>query len=152
MSEYRATVQWQRGDQVFSDNRYSRAHVWSFDGGVSVAASSAPSSVPVPLSDPAAVDPEEALIAATSSCHMLFFLSLAAKAGFVVDLYEDEAYGRMGRDDRGKMAVVEIVLRPRVQWAGEGPGEAQLEALHYRAHEDCYVANSLRAEVRVETF
>ena len=151
MSDYVASVIWTRGDQVFTDNRYGRGHLWRFDGGAEVPASSAPSSVPLPYSDASAVDPEEAVVAATSSCHMLFFLSYAAKAGFVVDRYEDQAVGRMAKDERGKISLVEIVLRPKIDWVGEGPDEASLEALHHRSHEDCYIANSLRAEVRVES-
>ena len=151
MGEYVATVEWVRGDQPFLDNRYSRAHDWRFDGGASVRGSSAPDSVPVPLSDPSAVDPEEALVAATSSCHMLFFLAYAARAGFVVERYLDEAVGIMGRDDRGKVAIVSVVLRPAVTFSGETlPDAAALADLHHRAHDHCYIANSLRASVTVE--
>lgn len=150
MSEYVATVEWSRGDQPFLDNKYSRAHDWRFDGGAVVRGSSAPGSVPVPMSDPAAVDPEEAVVAAASSCHMLFFLAYAAKAGFVVDRYRDEAVATMGRDDRGKVSITAIALRPAVTWAGAAPDAAALEDLHHRSHEHCYVANSLRAEVTVE--
>jgi organic hydroperoxide reductase OsmC/OhrA len=151
MSEHVATVEWRRGDQPFSDNRYSRAHDWRFDGGAMVRGSSAPSSVPEPMSDAAAVDPEEALVAAVSSCHMLFFLAFAGKAGFVVDRYSDDAVGRMGKDERGKISITELTLRPAVVFSGESrPDAAALEALHHRAHEACYIANSIRAEVTVE--
>ena len=150
MNEHTATVEWTRGDQPFSDNRYSRAHDWRFDGGATVRGSSAPSSVPVPLSDPAAVDPEEALVAAVSSCHMLFFLAYAARAGLVVDRYCDAASGTLARDDRGRTSMTEIVLRPRIDWAGEGPALEALAELHHRAHEACYIANSIRGTVRVE--
>src|SRR5687768_12875126 len=105
MSEHVASVEWSRDGQAFSDNRYARAHDWRFDGGAVVRGSSAPSSVPVPMSDPAAVDPEEALVAAVSSCHMLFFLGYAAKLGFVVDRYRDDAVGVLGRDERGRMSI-----------------------------------------------
>lgn len=151
MSEYVATVEWSRGDQPFLDNKYSRAHDWRFDGGATVRGSSAPGSVPVPMSDPAAVDPEEAVVAAASSCHMLFFLAYAAKAGFVVDRYRDEAVAVMGRDDRGKVSITAITLRPAVTWAGAAPDAAALEDLHHRSHEHCYVANSLRAEITIES-
>lgn len=147
MSEHTATVEWTRGDQPFSDGRYSRAHDWRFDGGATVRGSSAP---PVPGSDPTAVDPEEALVAAVSSCHMLFFLAYAAKAGFVVDRYADAASGTLGKDDRGRTSMTEIVLRPRIGWVGEGPTAEALADLHHRAHESCYLANSVRGEVRVE--
>jgi organic hydroperoxide reductase OsmC/OhrA len=151
MTEYLATVEWVRGDQPFLDNRYARAHDWRFDGGAVVRGSSAPESVPVPMSDPTAVDPEEALVASASSCHMLFFLAYAARAGFVVDRYLDEAVGIMGRDERGKVAIVSVILRPAVTFSGDTrPDAAALADLHHRSHEHCYIANSLRAEVTVE--
>ena len=151
MSEHIATVEWSRGDQPFTDNRYSRAHDWRFDGGAVVRGSSAPSSVPEPMSDAAAVDPEEALVAAVSSCHMLFFLAFAGKGGFTVDSYRDEAVGILGRDERGKTSITTITLRPAVVFSGESrPDAAATDALHHRAHEACYIANSVRAEVTVE--
>jgi organic hydroperoxide reductase OsmC/OhrA len=151
MAEYLATVEWSRGDQPFLDNAYSRAHDWRFDGGAVVRGSSAPSSVPVPMSDPAAVDPEEALVAAVSSCHMLFFLAFAARAGFVVDAYRDAAVGVMGRDDRGRASITAVTLRPAATFAGDRtPDAAALADLHHRAHEHCYIANSIRASVTVE--
>ncbi len=151
MSDYLATVEWSRGDQPFLDNKYSRAHDWRFDGGAVVRGSSAPSSVPEPMSDPAAVDPEEALVAAVSSCHMLFFLAFAGKAGLVVDRYRDQAIGRMGKDDRGKISITAVTLRPAVAFSGETrPDAAAVDDLHHLAHEACYIANSIRAEVTVE--
>lgn len=152
MSEHRATVAWSRGEQDFTGNRYSRAHDWRFDGGAVVRGSSAPSAiVPVPLSDPAAVDPEEALVAAVSSCHMLFFLAYAAKGGFTVDSYQDEAVGVLGKDERGRVSITAVTLRPAVAFAGPHmPDAAAIDALHHRAHEACYIANSIRAEVTIE--
>jgi organic hydroperoxide reductase OsmC/OhrA len=151
MGTYEATVIWTRpADAPFTDNRYPRAHEWRFDGGAVVPASSSPHSVRVPLSDPAAVDPEEALVAALSSCHMLFFLSYAAKAGFVVDRYEDQAVGELGRNARGATAIVKVRLRPRITWQGAAPSAEQLEELHHRSHESCYIANSVTADVVVE--
>jgi organic hydroperoxide reductase OsmC/OhrA len=151
MSAHRATVEWRRGDQPFSDNKYGRGHDWRFDGGAVVRGSSAPSSVPEPMSDPAAVDPEEALVAALSSCHMLFFLAYARKDGFIVDSYHDDAAGTLGHDARGKTSMTDVILRPAVVWSGDRqPDAAALADLHHRAHEACYIANSLRAEVRVE--
>ena len=150
MSEHIATVEWARGDQPFVDNRYSRAHDWTFDGGAVVRGSPAPSSVAVPMSDPSAVDPEEAFVAALSSCHMLFFLAFAAKAGFVVDRYHDAAVGELGRDDRGKTAMTAVTLRPKVTFASAAPDGAALADLHHRAHEACYIANSVRTDIRVE--
>jgi organic hydroperoxide reductase OsmC/OhrA len=151
MSNYVATVVWTRApDAPFKDNKYSRAHEWRFDGGAVVKGSSAPSSVRVPLSDPTAVDPEEALVAALSSCHMLFFLAYAASAGFVIDRYEDDAVGEMGKNDKGRTAMVKVTLRPRITWVGTPPGAEQLDQLHHRSHESCYIANSVTAEILIE--
>ena len=150
MSEHIATVEWSRDGQSFADNGYSRAHNWRFDGGAVVRGSSAPSSVPAPMSDPTAVDPEEALVAAVSSCHMLFFLAYARKEGLVVDRYLDEASGVLARDERGRVSITTVTLRPQVDFSGEAPTRAVLAELHHRAHEACYVANSIRATVTVE--
>lgn len=151
MHEYQAKIHWQRGDQVFADNLYSRAHDWQFDGGLTVPASSSPLSVPLPMSVAANVDPEEALVAAASSCHMLFFLWLACKQGFTVDSYTDKAVGTMAKNEIGKLAITRISLRPKIVFSGiRLPTSEQLTALHHQAHEDCYIANSLRAEIVVE--
>ena len=147
MSTHTATVDWSRGDQAFTDGAYSRGHAWRFDGGAVVRGSSAP---PVPGSDPAAVDPEEALVAAVSACHMLFFLAYAARAGLTVDRYTDAAVAEMGRDDRGKVSITRVTLRPDIRWGGEAPSVEVLDDLHHRAHEACYLANSIRGEVVVE--
>lgn len=151
MAEHGATVRWERQGATFTDSRYSRGHHWAFDGGVEVPASSSPHSVPLPYSVAEAVDPEEAFVAALASCHMLWFLALAAKAGHVVERYEDAAVGRMGRDAAGRMMMREVVLRPAVAFAdGRAPDAAALEALHHRAHEECFIANSVTTEVRCE--
>jgi organic hydroperoxide reductase OsmC/OhrA len=150
MHRYTATVTWARGDAAFTDQRYSRAHRWRFDGGLELPASASPLHVAPPMSDPAGVDPEEAFVAALSSCHMLYFLWFAARRGLVVEAYHDEAIGEMGRDDRGRQAIVRVALRPRVGWAGDAPGDAVEDALHHEAHEACYLANSVRSEVVVE--
>jgi organic hydroperoxide reductase OsmC/OhrA len=148
--EYHALIHWARGSALFTDNRYSRGHTWRFDGGVEVPASSSPSVVRVPLSVEAAVDPEEAFVAALSSCHMLWFLSLAATGGWCVDDYADDAVGVMGRNAAGKSAMLHVTLRPRVKFAGEPrPAAADIERLHHRAHEECFIANSVTTEVRV---
>lgn len=148
MADYRATVEWSaEGD--FKTNRYNRAHHWRFDGGAVVPASSSPHSVPLPFSDPAGVDPEEALVAAVSSCHMLWFLHLARDAGYDIAAYSDEAVGRMGKDDRGRMAMTRVTLSPRIRFNGAAPDADQLARLHDAAHERCYIANSLRGEVVV---
>ena len=150
--EYTATVSWQRGgDAKFIDQRYSRAHHWTFDGGAVVPASSSPHVVPVPMSNAAAVDPEEAFVAALSSCHMLFFLFHAAKKGFVIDRYEDAAAGVMGKNAAGRVAMLKVTLRPQVSWAGEKlPTAEDLDAMHHQSHVDCYIANSVTCEVAVE--
>lgn len=151
MSEHVATILWQRDEAAFLDDRYSRAHRWSFDGGLEVPASSSPSVVPLPMSDAAAIDPEEAFIASLSSCHMLWFLSIARKRGYVVDHYRDAAVGTMGRDANGKLAITKVLLRPHVRFVGERqPDRAVLDMLHHDAHESCFIANSVRTVVRCE--
>jgi len=148
---YEARVTWQRDGAKFTDNRYSRGHEWSFDGGVTVRASSSPLTVKVPYSVAEAVDPEEALVAATSSCHMLWFLSLAGREGFVVDRYSDDAFGVMEENAAGKLAFSRITLRPRIEFAGEKrPSADELTALHHAAHEECFIANSLKCDVVIE--
>lgn len=149
MAEHRAQISWRRNGAEFIDHRYSRAHEWGFDGGARVQASAAPSNVPEPYSVPEAVDPEEALVAAASSCHMLWFLALAAKRGFVVDSYVDEASGLMARDQAGRQAFSRITLHPRVAFNGSQPSATELAALHEEAHNSCFIANSLRCEITV---
>jgi organic hydroperoxide reductase OsmC/OhrA len=151
VSEHSATIFWQRNGANFTDNRYSRGHVWRFDGGVDIPASSSPHSVRVPLSVEAAVDPEEAFIAALASCHMLWFLSLASKHGFVVDSYRDEAVGVLGKNTLGKEAITIVTLHPVVRFAGpRRPALEEYGALHHEAHELCMIANSVKSEVRCE--
>jgi len=146
-----ALIRWHAGDADFLSRRYSRAHSWTFDGGVVVPASSSPLVVPLPLSDAGAVDPEEAFVAALSSCHMLWFLDIASRAGFAVASYEDAAEGRMGRDAAGKLVVDLVTLRPRVRMTGaRAPDAAALAALHHEAHAECFLANSVRCEIRCE--
>lgn len=151
MSTYSATIRWQRNGAAFTDQRYSRAHVMKFDGGAEVPGSSSPHTVPLPYSDAAAVDPEEAFVAALSSCHLLWFLHLAAKAGFVVERYEDCADGVMAKNAEGRLAMTLVTLRPQAEFAGEKrPGRDDIEALHHKAHEACFIANSVKSEVRCE--
>lgn len=151
MSRHFATISWQRQGADFSDDRYSRAHRWLFDGGVDVPASSSPLVVPLPYSDEQAIDPEEAFVASLSSCHMLWFLSMARKRGYVVEGYRDEAIGHMGKDESGRLAMTEVVLHPCVHFAGEKrPDAAQLDALHHAAHASCFIANSVKTRVRCE--
>ena len=148
MAKYQATVSW-TSDGEFTSGRYSRGHELSFDGGAVVRGSSSPHVVPVPLSDPAGVDPEEALIASASACHMLWFLSLAQTAGFDVASYRDKASGTMGKDERGRIAVTRIELLPDIAFNGRQPSPDELAALHHQAHEKCFIANSLRTEITV---
>lgn len=151
MAQYSADIHWQRGSASFLDNRYSRAHVWRFDGGAEVPASSSPHVVPLPMSDAAAVDPEEAFVASLSSCHMLWFLAIAAKRGFEVDAYDDKAIGVMAKNEQGKMAMTVVTLRPRVTFGGaKQPTDSEIQTLHHRAHEECFIASSVRSEVRCE--
>jgi organic hydroperoxide reductase OsmC/OhrA len=153
MAAHAHTVQirWSRGEAVFTDNRYSRGHTWQFDGGVEVPASSSPHVVRVPCSVAAAVDPEEAFVASISSCHMLWFLSIAADQGFRVDQYLDEAVGVMGKNAAGKTAVTLVTLHPRVTFSGEQvPTSAQINELHHKAHEECFIANSVTTEILCE--
>ena len=152
MSEYRAEVIWERGDQDFLSNRYSRRHLLRFDGGAEVAGSSSPQVVPAPGSDPACVDPEEAFVAALSSCHMLFFLSIAANRKFCVERYRDAAVGTMAKNAESKLAMTKVTLRPVVEFSAERrPTQQELDAMHHGAHEQCYIANSVRTEVRCES-
>ena len=149
MAKHTALIEWANGGEGFVKGRYSRAHTWTFDGGAVVQASSSPHSVPLPFSHPAGVDPEEALVAAASSCHMLWFLSLAAAKGFDIAHYRDAAAGHMGHNARGQVAVVRIVLNPAITFRGRQPEPAELQALHEAAHDKCFVAASLTAEVVV---
>ena len=151
MSEHVAMISWTRGDQDFASGRYSRAHEWRFDGGAAVPASPSPQIVPPPMSDPAAVDPEEAFVAALASCHMLFFLSLAAKAGWTAESYEDSAIGEMGRNADGRTAIVRVRLWPKIAWAEPAPDSAEIDRLHHAAHEMCFLANSVNAEIVVDS-
>ena len=151
MAQHTVTIEWRRDGAKFIDQRYSRAHQWTFDGGARVAASSSPHVVPVPMSDAAAVDPEEAFVVSLSSCHMLWFLSLAAQAGFIVERYADQAAGELAKNEQGKLAMTLVVLHPSVSFVGErGPSLQQFEALHHAAHEACFLANSVRTQVRCE--
>lgn len=150
MAEHVATIEW-RSDGGFVSGRYSRGHIWRFDGGTEVPASSSPHVVPLPMSDPAGVDPEEALVASASSCHLLWFLHVARDAGYEVASYNDAARGIMGKDEAGRIAIIRIVLRPTIEFVGPAPDGQALERLHHDAHEQCFIANSLRSEIVVES-
>jgi organic hydroperoxide reductase OsmC/OhrA len=151
MIEYTVEALWERGAQDFLDQRYSRRHLLRYDGGLAIAGSSSPHVVPVPMSDPSALDPEEAFLSALSSCHLLWFLSIAAGGGFRVDRYLDAARGVMGTDEAGKRMISEVTLRPEVAFSGDRlPTRAQVEQMHERAHRQCFIANSVKTAVRCE--
>jgi organic hydroperoxide reductase OsmC/OhrA len=151
MSTYTATIRWSRdGAEGFAKGQYSRAHEWAFDGGHVIPASASPHIVPAPWSDPAGVDPEEAFVASLSSCHMLFFLDFARRAGFVIDRYTDEAEGELANGADGKTAMTRVTVRPRLAWDGDAPDPAALADLHHKAHEACFIANSVTTDVRVD--
>lgn len=152
MSTYTAHLLWERGEADFAGKRYSRRHQVSFDGGARTLWSAAPQSVPAPWSDAAAIDPEEAFVASLSSCHMLWFLAIAAGQGYNIDRYSDNPVGVMERNAQGRMAMTLVTLHPDVQFSGAAqPGAGELKLLHERAHEECYLANSVRTTVRVES-
>jgi organic hydroperoxide reductase OsmC/OhrA len=152
MSEHKATIDWQSKGADFLGGKYSREHTWTFDGGVVVPASASPSVVPAPHSNPANVDPEEAFVAAVSSCHMLTFVYLAGKQGFQVDSYRDEAVGIMTKNERGVPWVSSITLHPQIAYSGAKiPAPADEEHLHHLAHEQCFIANSIKTDVRVKS-
>ena len=151
MSTHVATIRWQRDGEAFTDNEYSRGHAWEFDGGAVVAASASPDVVPLPFSIAENVDPEEAFVATLSSCHMLMFLAIAAKHGFVVDEYVDDATGVLAKDEQGRMAITNVTLRPRVAWSGDKqPTREQLEKMHHQSHNMCFIANSVKTTVATE--
>ena len=144
-----ATVVWERRRAVETDRSYSRSHHWYFDGGAVVPASSSPQVVPVPMSDPTGVDPEEAFVASLSSCHMLWFLSIAAKRGFVVENYRDDAEGILEKNDDGRMAITVVTLRPNVVFArNKVPSGEEIHQFHDEAHKECFIANSVKSDVR----
>jgi len=148
---YTATIRWERNGARFTDGKYSRAHTWSFDGGMTVPASSSPLVVPAPLSDTSAVDPEEAFVASLSACHFLFFIYFAQRGGFVVDRYTDEAAGTMEKNAQGRSWMSRVTLRPRVEFSGDKvPTAEQIAEMHHKAHDECYIANSVKSEVVVE--
>ena len=150
MSEHKATVDWKRTSPDFLKGKYSREHTWTFDGGTAVAASASPSVVPAPYSNPAGVDPEEAFVASVSSCHMLWYLSLAGQQGFQVDSYNDQAVGHMTKNEKGVLWISSIKLSPKITYSGDKlPTPADEERLHHQAHERCFIANSIKTQVTV---
>lgn len=150
-TDFTLEVRWERGVQPFVDGRYSRRHLLRFDGELEVPGSSSPHVVPVPLSDPAAMDPEEAFVASLSSCHMLWFLGIARKYGFCVDAYRDTPLGRMGKNADGRTAMTLVLLRPAVRFCGDRrPSPEEFRHMHHEAHEACFIANSVLTEVQCD--
>jgi organic hydroperoxide reductase OsmC/OhrA len=146
MSEHTATIKWERGGAEFSYQKYPRDHTWSFDGGHVMTATAAPAY----LGNPTNVDPEEAFVASLLSCHMLTFLAIACKQKFVLDFYEDEAVGHMEKNDDGRMAITRVELRPKIRWSGDRtPSREELDRMHHAAHENCFIANSVKTIVIV---
>ena len=151
MSLHEARISWDLSGDDFTKGSYTRQHRWTFDGGATVLASSSPSVVREPFSNPAGVDPEEALVAAIASCHMLTFLHLASKKGLTVLRYEDRAVGTMTKNERGVPWVSAVVLEPRIEWQGVKPTAELLAELHHRAHEGCFISNSVKTDISVKS-
>jgi organic hydroperoxide reductase OsmC/OhrA len=152
MAEHRAAIAWRRGEGDFAKGHYSREHVWRFDGGPEIKASSSPSVVPAPWSSAAAVDPEEAFVASLSACHMLTFIDIARHAGLVVDAYDDAAVGILAKNAQGRRAITAVTLNPRIVFSGRQPTLDELAGFHHRAHEGCFIANSVRSTVTIAGF
>jgi organic hydroperoxide reductase OsmC/OhrA len=151
MSEHKATVKWTQTQGDFLKGTYSREHTWTFDGGLTVPASPSPSAVRVPFSNPANIDPEEAFVASLSSCHMLTYLWVASRKGFEVASYEDDAVGMMTKNERGIFWVSSVVLHPRIAYSdAKTPSREEEEQMHHTAHEQCFIANSVKTDIRVE--
>jgi organic hydroperoxide reductase OsmC/OhrA len=151
MSEHLATIRWQRGDAAFAGGKFSRVHSWSFDGGATVEAAASPSVVPAAYNSQTAVDPEEAFVASIASCHMLTLLYFAAKQGFIIDSYVDNAVGIMTKNEKGIPWVSAVTLRPRITFSGDNRPSAEDEShLHHLAHEQCFIANSVKTDIKVE--
>lgn len=148
---YSVKISWKKDlGETFVDNKYSRAHTWTFDGGIELLASSSPHVVPLPMSVESAVDPEEAFIASLSSCHMLWFLSIAAGKKYIVESYEDNAEGILGKDEEGKLAMTEVTLKPEVNFGGNAvPSREQIEEFHHSAHEKCFIASSVKTKINI---
>ena len=151
MSDHLATIGWKRGDAVFTGGKFSRVHSWTFDGGVTVEAAASPSVVPAMYNSASAIDPEEAFVASVASCHMLTFLFFASRGGFIVDSYEDHAVGNMTKNENGVPWVSAVTLKPKIAFSGEKqPTGEELDHLHHEAHDKCFIANSVKSEIKVE--
>jgi len=151
MNRYSATIQWHQNNQNFIDNKYSRKHSWYFDGGLKIAASASPLEVPPPYSDPSAVDPEEAFIASLSSCHMLWFLSIAAKEGYLIKGYRDKATGFMEKNDQNQKSITRVILHPNVTFEKtKKPNQQKFDKLHEETHNMCFIAHSVKTKITIE--
>jgi organic hydroperoxide reductase OsmC/OhrA len=150
LSTYTANVIWKRKSQIFTDNKYSRAHTWRFDGGCEIPASPSPHIVPLPYSVEENVDPEEAYVASLSSCHMLFFLSIAAKKKLLVDSYDDNAEGVLEENSEGQLAMTRIILDPKIIYSGKQPNKEEIQKMHHLAHQQCFLANSVKTVITVK--
>ena len=151
MSHYTATIKWRRGEQDFVNDEYSRGHSWEFDGGLTVPASASPDIVPLPKSVAENVDPEEAFVASLSSCHMLFFLAISARKGYIIDNYTDYAIGYLGKNGEGRTAMTQVILRPSIEFSGDKrPTGEQIESIHEQSHRQCFIANSVKTDVIIE--
>ncbi len=152
MSEYFASISWQRNEEDFLGNKYSRAHRWQFDGGFEVRASASPHIVPAPWSEAANVDPEEAFVASIASCHMLFFLSIASSQGYQIEEYCDDAVGTLSKDSDGNLSMTEVKLNPRIAFSGDKlPDDDAITAMHDSAHHQCFIANSVKSKVSIHS-
>lgn len=150
MHSYQATVHWKLDDQSFTENKYSRKHSWTFDGGLTVPASASPQVVPAPLTDSSAIDPEEAFVASLSSCHMLWFLSIASKKGYLVEDYKDQANGFMEQNKEGKWAITQVILNPDVHFGNKyRPKRVVFDQIHRQAHQECFIAHSVKTEITI---
>jgi len=147
MSEHRATIEWSGGSSEFTYDTYPRDHLWTFEGGIEIPASSAPDF----LGTPSLVDPEEAFVASVASCHMLTFLAIAARKRFIVESYNTTAVGYLEKNDAGKLTMTRIVLHPAIVFGSSAPTEEQLDRLHASAHKNCFIANSVRTSIVVES-
>jgi organic hydroperoxide reductase OsmC/OhrA len=150
VSEYKATIEWARNSADFDYRTYNRTHMLSFEGGIRVPGSAAPGNIPPTAASAPGVDPEQAFVASLSSCHMLWFLHLASQAKLVVDRYVDQASGVLEKDVKGRMAMTRVLLRPVVAFTGKAPSAEEHARLHERAHDKCFIANSVKTEVVVE--
>ena len=147
MSEHKIGLEWKRASERFTYDTYNRDHIVTFEGGTRVSVSAAPAY----RGNAALVNPEEGLVAALSSCHMLTFLAVAAKKRFTVDLYSDQAVGFLEKNQNGRLAITRVVLHPHVEFSGPTlPTPKEIAELHEQAHSGCFIANSVTTDVSIE--